>query len=576
MINYDIFFKRNGVRLPQHLLSPNIPSYENFSFPKSSIHHFTVLDNVVTGPSTHEPLYKDIEKKIFIHHVTEVTDTKGEPRKIALPLEPHIREFHIRNKRFRRAIKLENFPNDENTLCVINYAFITKTSRYMKSVYAEYNRWWNQTKTVWDTVAKTAQVSSRQQFIFLELPKNLPSVARLNNFIDKVNPTFIEYFRDQNALIILEFWKWLDPATRNGSVFAKIAVSDLPKVNVVFQESGRILVLNMGLLNSWIIDKDNKDPTKPKGVLIPDKIRKCFLRMMMSLMEYRTVDATVDEEMINGEDQTPETTEEKTPLALDIKEEPPVATNNTIDHHSQQVEDTETNDFETKFKDIEKDLDQLATIEKESDIENSLVKAETQEQTFQNTVKGSTIKIEDFDIEKTPEQVLKDTCDALADDGLMSAGEYRKYVAQIDKMDTLIGPDGETPVKDFIKINPEDIIIKEPMKFKDKYSVIDKSMLESTIETFDRNYITKVLPKDVTSMPVALQKAGFVISKYDVEVQKDILGETEIHAIKINPIVGKASTLRFKIPKIQPNGEFMVGGTKYRMRKQRGDLNFLF
>ena len=141
MIIYDTFFRRYGVRFPQHLLAPNLPSLENFSFPKNSIHHFTTMDNIVVGPSTHEYLYRDIEKKIFVYHVLESTASKGDPRKVAIPLEPLVREFHIRHKRYRRAIKLENIPRDENTLAVINYALLTKSSRYMKSLYAEYNRY---------------------------------------------------------------------------------------------------------------------------------------------------------------------------------------------------------------------------------------------------------------------------------------------------------------------------------------------------------------------------------------------------------------------------------------------------
>ena len=72
-------------------------------------------------------------------------------------------------------------------------------------------------------------------------------------------------------------------------------------------------------------------------------------------------------------------------------------------------------------------------------------------------------------------------------------------------------------------------------------------------------------------MPMALQRAGFVVSKYDIETHEDILGEAETHVIRINPIVGKSSTIRIKLPKINENGTFKVGGTTYRMRLQRGD-----
>lgn len=572
MIIYDTFFRRTGVRLPQYLLAPNLPSLENFSFPKNSIHHFTTMDNIVTGPSTHEHLYRDIEKKIFVYHVLDTTGDKGDPRKVAIPLEPLVREFHIRHKRFRRAIKLENLPRDENTLAVINYALLTKSYRYMKSLYAEYNRWWNLNKTIWDSANTVAKSSDRHQFIFLELPKVLPSVARLNNFLDKVNPNFINYFRDTNALMLLEFWKWLDPDTRKDSIMAGVDPTEMSKINIIYQESGRMLVMNMGLLNSWI-QRKNARPDEPNGKLSPDKIRKCFLRMLMALMEYRTVDASIDPDMgkddIANIDGEPTVVEGENGDTFVIKNDN--VTVQTATSADQQVTDETPETFEDRFKDLEKDLEQLAIIEKEQDIENSLEKNDVEDQTIVNTLTNQPINLKDFDIEKSPDQVLKDTCDKLADDGLMSAAEYRKYVAQIDKMPSLPSPIGSGSVTEFIKIKPEDIIIKEPLKFKDRYSVVDKSMLESSLEIFDKNYISKVLPKDIVSMSVALQRAGFVISKYDIEPHEDILGAAETHVIRINPIVGKPSTLRIKLPKIQNNGEFMVGGTKYRMRKQRGD-----
>ena len=578
MIIYDTFFRRSGVRMPQHLLAPNLPSLENFSFPKNSIHHFTTMDNIVTGPSTHEYLYRDIEKKIFVYHVLETTASKGDPRKVAIPLEPLVREFHIRHKRYRRAIKLENIPRDENTLAVINYALLTKSSRYMKSLYAEYNRWWNLHKTIWDSAGKIAKASDRHQFIFLELPKVLPSVARLNNFIDKVNPNFIGYFRDQNALMLLEFWKWLDPETRNESILSGLDVSDMSKINVVYQESGRMLVLNLGLLNSWILRKVEKPtdpdaPIQPNGKLVPDKIRKCFLRMLMALMEYRTVDASVDPDMGKDEetdiDGEPKVVNDGSSDTIVVKNDN--ATIQTATSADQQVQEVSTDTFEERFKDLEKDLDQLQVIEKEQDIEQSLEKSEIENQAMANSLMSTPINLKDFDVAKTPEQVLKDTCDALTDDGLMSGAEYRKYIAQIDKIGSLPAPDGKGTISDYIKINQDDIIIKEPKKFKDKYNVVDKSMLESSLEVFGKNYITKVLPKDIASMPMALQRAGFVVSKYDIETHEDILGEAETHVIRINPIVGKSSTIRIKLPKINENGTFKVGGVTYRMRLQRGD-----
>jgi hypothetical protein len=79
------------------------------------------------------------------------------------------------------------------------------------------------------------------------------------------------------------------------------------------------------------------------------------------------------------------------------------------------------------------------------------------------------------------------------------------------------------------------------------------------------------LPKHTTSMVTHLQKAGVAVTDYQVELTEDILGAYEDHTVKIVPVEGAPSTLKFKIPRISEDGTFTSSGTSYRMRKQRGD-----
>ena len=293
---YQILFSRFGIRSPQYLLLPKMPLTEAFFFPKNSIHHFVPLDGVAKYPASDEFLYRNIDKKIFVNHVTDLSDKRGEPRKSVIPVLPLIRDFHIKNKRFRPLddpISLDS----ETSLIVINYGFASINYRYVKTIYAEYFKWWNLEKTLWTKVAALAQKSNRHQFIFSELPKTLPSIPSLNIYSKLFDQSLIKRFNTPESLFLLEIWKWLSVDNREQSIIGNISNDNLKKINIVFQESGRFVVLNLGELNSWRkesdIPKENRKFQEDAIVL-----QKKFLRLMMVLMENRTV---IDVDSIENE-----------------------------------------------------------------------------------------------------------------------------------------------------------------------------------------------------------------------------------------------------------------------------------
>ena len=72
-------------------------------------------------------------------------------------------------------------------------------------------------------------------------------------------------------------------------------------------------------------------------------------------------------------------------------------------------------------------------------------------------------------------------------------------------------------------------------------------------------------------MVVNTQKAGFAITKYEVEKVEDALSCYEQHSVRISPIEGTPSTIRFKLPVVDDEGVYKSNGISYRLRKQRSD-----
>jgi hypothetical protein len=62
-----------------------------------------------------------------------------------------------------------------------------------------------------------------------------------------------------------------------------------------------------------------------------------------------------------------------------------------------------------------------------------------------------------------------------------------------------------------------------------------------------------------------------IISNYEVVKIEDIMGDYEMHTVKVKPVRGISSTLRFKLPCVDDEGVFVANGNRYKMRRQRSD-----
>lgn len=578
--------------MPQQLLMPRINSVDFLEFPKKAAFHYTQVDNVSTGPATDEYYFRNITKKIAIIHITELDSTVGNPRKLSIPILPFIRSYQVKHRRYRWIRPGEKIPTDENQLVVVNHALCSKTYKYIRSPFSDYNRWYNINATTFTQMGKIAKESGRHQYAIFNLPRQLPSVPRLNMFAVKQTQMMLRTFSDPGSAFILQLWRWLDPATRNLSTLSAIDPTQYDRINLIFEESGQWVMFNLGLLDQWIYSKDRnqitdipsvedysneiiisetkdfikiiknsyldgenigfEDFTNQKIKIVPDQIRKRILRALMSLMENRTVD---------GAGSVVDETHE-----IIVKD---VATTDAV---NEQVDEGNTTLAEQKLITLDDDLKQLEVIEKEEEISETIAEVKKNEILI-DVVEKSPITVNDFEVVKDPHIIVKDLADKLAKDGLLSGAEHRRMMNINDKSQELESPVAGVKMVDYVKITEEELKVKETI-FPDKITILDKEQLKSTLNDFDKNYIEKTLKKETIGMAMATQKAGFVVTDYKIEEHEDILGAQEIHSFKINLVVGKPSTVYFKVPKIKPSGEFISGGNSYRMRKQRTDLPF--
>lgn len=600
---YNNYYKLYGIRRVQQLVAPRLFPMETFFFPRSATYHFVSHDDTTLNPDPTQSFLSSYTKRIMMDVVSDLTEHKGNARKIASPINVLTRPFLMKHRQFKVMPNAASMIHDPATLTIVDYAYLQKLYRYTQTPLLSYYKWFNIEKTVWDTVLKLSNESERQNFVFVDLPDVLPSVSSLRMYTQRLTNAIIHVFDSPAKHFILELWRWIGDEARETSLFGQFKQENLDKVNLVFSHNGKWCVLNMGQFNRW--RKINKDEVTDDGVTTgisysPLQLQKLMLKFFISIQSQTAiVEADITEQPtattpedhqpgVDDEDDDEIDDDERQPELSDPKPEtlPPLKENTgrPVEVHEETIPDLfdgELND--DVFKSIEEDLKALEYIEKKTlmvrGVNNAvdttnLIAPEKVNLTFE----ASTDDIENIHgkifTDYEPEEALKKAIDKHVEYGLMTAADYRNTLKQADAFMQKPAPYQEDQsIKEFIKISQEDLAIQPiDIQMPDIKTVLDKSMLESSLNVFDSKYIKTVLPKDVTAMATNIQKAGVIIQDYAIETDASALGEYEVHTLKIKPIDGVVSTVRFKLPKVDEEGNFIANGNKYHMRKQRSDL----
>jgi hypothetical protein len=655
MIFFPNFFRRYGVRTAGQLTNPPLPKVDQLELPRNSIYHYVSETAVDIGPRSDEFLFRHVARPIPMMHVTDLLSDKGIPRRIASPVETEIRKYHQHHRRFRRQFTLQAGLRDMNVPFVMNYGFLTGLYRYQRSMYTEYNRWYNIAATVWQTIGKLAEQSDRNQFIQIRLPKVLPGLTDLRiasesltdgevlsyatenmkvvmesadkdwlktmdvypNLMDSVameamNQRTLRVFHTPETLMLLELWKWAGP-NRHASLISHVEDKYLDRINLLFVESGRWFVVNLGVINRWRVATAEELAANPqanqKG-LDPVQLQRRLLRMSMSLFQVRTdVGPEVQlaanaEEPVQAADQQVEDVEREeghpnTPDAFyqekdegeqfdaeqaDQEEEQNgvvmlPATNPKVDPKTGQAvlkPDTIKSDdvtFDESSELMKTDLaeDILPDPNEDAEIERDLQELDRLSRQAHDKAEGQVEQIDINDIAQ-PEDGVIALLNRLADDGMVSAAEYRRFTQLAQSPKQITSPNGKQNLHEFSVIQPHQTKIHESKPIKDIPTVLDKTMLKSTLLEFDQRYIEELLEKDVAGMVLALQNAGICVTSYEREEVEDVMGSYVMYHVRIVPVQGTASTLHFKLPLLNDDGTYMANGTRYRIRKQKGDM----
>lgn len=573
MLHYELFYRMFGIRKAEQMLTPPLHTLDRFALPRRSILHCTTTNPLEGGPAVDDYVFNGILKPIQMAHITEVGDTKGSPRRMAISADALTRKYHTQHKRFRPLRDLEQAVRDDHTLVVYNYGFIPQLWRYTRSYYSDYYKWMNAEAAVWKNIAQLAQQTDRHQFVVCSLPQVLPSLPDLRLGTQSVNQKMVTIFSSPEALALLELWKWFG-AERGSSVLSQLSDEHLARVNLVFTDAGYFFVVNLGLLNSWRKAGEEELKLNPKANtkgLAPDQMQRRFLRLMISLMHVRTVSQLEVDQVQDGDEQASDAPEVQGQV---IKQAPslPKADERGLVRTAaaQTVTDAQVSAQNALKVDTAEDVVAAQTAELEKKIDSDLAELETISQQVV-AKKLDEPQAPEIVEEQTLEQGVMAVCDRLAEAGLISAAEYKRYNTLAASYRSLTDPETGETLDKFIQVSKEQLTIPESPAVPDIPTVVDKTMLKSSLMVFDERYIKTVMKRDVAAMVLNLQKAGIAVTNYEVERVNDVLGSYYDYTARVAPVEGAPSTFRFKLPAIEDDGTYQANGVKYRMRKQRGD-----
>ncbi|MNU48741.1 hypothetical protein D3C71_376660 [compost metagenome] len=573
MLLYPMWYRAFGVRRLPNFTAPITYGIGKLALPQGAVINYFPEDTVNFGIGIDDPLVKRAEKIVYIEHITELKSEIGNPRQTPFVVGKPLRDYQRKTRsKFRPLLNPASaFGNPRIWVCE-NFAPLQFVKRYTTSFFANYYRWINIRVTMWKRINElAAEYPERHQFVRITLPDMLPAFTALRLAERRIDRTSLTKLRGNESFNILDMFQWLGD-NRAESPLNHVETQNLEKINVIFQSQDKWFCVNLGLLNSWrtSVDADGK---KTAGV-DPLVLQKRFLKSLITLQESHTIlemeeepEQTDDEEGLIPED--PENDKGQTTVEKRLDESGPEVTGVDEDYISdidfkEEQERHLKEDLEEARKagelddEIDKDLESLDQV-------NDAV-----EETALETSVPSLVKVGG---ERKPlDQGIVDKANELAESGMMSASEYRRLMKLANSYKEIKNPYGPGMLADHLVITPESLKMTSKNTIPDNKLVFDKSMLQSSLLEFDKRYIEEIMPKDVVNSVMALQNAGIAVTAYEVEEVEDVLNHYEIHTIKLTPSTGASSTIRFKIPKVDPDGSYLANGVRYSLRKQRGDV----
>ena len=579
LLDYPQYYRNHGIRMVNQLVTPPIDDLSNFILPKNTIFHFVPDTDVISGPDTNEIFFNYTREILPISHVSQLVTFNGSPMKTTETENNLVKAFHRKARKYKLVINPEKYAMRPAIPYIVNYALLNKLFRYTKNTYTEYNRRLNIQNTVIHWIVKYANMHNSQQFIAFRIPDILPTKQMLDNFDHiEVNVNMAKIFDTDEELYILELWKLLGDNPHTSRLYSfktDISNGGLSRINFILMSGNKWVTLNLGTIFGWrqhTVDEIKADPSLKKTGIRPKSLQISFLALLVNLNNITTL---ANETKQIEDDNTVTTSNGVNQVKIeDTALEKTYQENKKVLIEKDKLKETETKKDEVVDDSFLKELEE--TINGIDKINERVTERKrfVQDTDLTTKVKAitSTEDIIKTETPKTLSESIISRANELAETGAITAKELLRAQEQSENYKKIISPDGKTTLDKYIQVPKE--ILSNAGKGKIPATIaktIDTELDESILTRQTKDYVTQVLDKHIAHTILGLQRGGIIVNDYTVTQVDSILGSSKIHTIKIHPIGGNPSTLKFPIPVPDENGVFKIGGINYKLRKQKGD-----
>ncbi|HWT40900.1 MAG TPA: hypothetical protein VN081_06590 [Dongiaceae bacterium] len=600
MIQYPTYYRQHGVRRLNQLLSPVLSPVELLTPPQAAVLHSNANDPNVLCISQDDPIIKHVSGTVFLENVMELATLQGRPRRIFNSAQRLLSPFYRKNRRMRVLMDRYRQLHNSNSVLVENYDLLPHLYRYSTTQqFVKWYEWSNVQATLWKTIGEIHnELPNRQHFLMLRLPKVFPTWQQMARVEKTMTNSMLKILHDPETLFILDIFRWL--GDHRETSLLKLDEKVLNNVNLIWQESGKWLMVNLGYLDNWrkgkadepeegeepIVEGDGRNANS----VSPQQLQKRFLRMLMFLYELRTEMGTspVVETMnvaTQTDDNSGEESEKKPeevtkiggPVNVQLAEAVVQLTKSPLVEplHVNKPVGTPVSMVDVD-KAVEKDLEALDKILEHADLSEDTPDAEAEPEHPPRVSEAPHIEIKTYTPHVvTLEEGILQRAEQLAKLGQMTGAEYRRAQKMAVAFKSLPSPrGGEETLEQQSKIDPKVMVLERKPKAPDLPEVFDKSMQGATVHEFDSKYIHHVLHKDISNAVLGVQKAGVAVTGYKIDTVHNAGNHYEEHTVRLEPLQGNRSTIKFRVPVVKPNGMMLAGGVQYRQRKQRKEVPF--
>ena len=611
LMNYTQFALRYAARKPNHFLSPPVSVLADVQLPRASIVHYLDTATPAEFVTRELPWLQGIPptKRVPVHNLTDLLykDDVTFLQDKLLPMR--IRAWERENRRgFRVAPVLEEPHTDVLVHAVANYNLLKGLYRYQNAPTSVYHRYTNLFRTYWESIAKACtKAPASNHIVSLEVPDLLPSYNQCDRILQMSEIKYARAVRSDALKGVLALYAWLNTQTRAMSVMASVQESSSASIVVQLTYRGHCTFFRLSDL--WCLSQESELPSRVK--LTPARLQKLWLLTLLKfqkkveslLTEEDTGEGKVDPEdkeegvfhegklKASSPVEQEDSEDEKGDIESDVSEQQESADGVPVYAASQKDKGRIFGMKVPKMKspsDKEEDFDfggpisglldaefdamdeELSQVEDLPELSPSLSAKPDTEETAVITPDYSPEHVTKLLHEPSTAERLDSHIATLKASGAMSSGDARALRKVYEQRTALKSPYTKEPIDQAVLVTKENkILTSQETAIAKKEPLVSPSLQSEVLFNWDKKYLNEIYHKDVQACVLQLEKVNIIVKDYAVERVVDAVSDYEVHKVTLRPFGGKESTVYFRTPVVDEEGEFLVAGNKYRMRKLR-------